>query len=108
MPEMPRATNPQAKGLEDLCELHRPSQRSHWIGVPMTTKDNGTTETRIRDNKHFASLLRQRLKSGHGNGALREMLARLTNDELIEGYLRNERHGREHVAKRLAGKGASE
>jgi hypothetical protein len=29
---MSRATNPQAKGLEDLPEMHRPSQGSRWIG----------------------------------------------------------------------------
>jgi hypothetical protein len=74
----------------------------------MTTEANSNTETRIRDNKHFASLLRLRLKSRHGNGALREMLARISDAELIETYLRNERQGREYVAKRLAGKGASE
>jgi len=74
----------------------------------MTIETNSRSETRIRDNKHFASLLRRRLESRHGNGALREMLERLTDDELIEGYLRNERQGREHVAKRLAEKGASE
>ena len=70
----------------------------------MTTEANSTTETRIRSNQHFASLLRQRLKSRHGNGALREMLARMSDAELIETYLRNEQQGREHVAKRLAEK----
>ena len=74
----------------------------------MTTEANSTAETRIRDDKHFASLLRVRLKSRHGNGALPEMLAGVTDDGLIEGYLRNERQGREHVAKRLARKEASE
>jgi hypothetical protein len=74
----------------------------------MTTEAKSTTETRIRDNKHFANMWRQRLKSRHGNGVVREMLERFTDDELIERYLRNERQGREHVAKRLAEKGASE
>jgi hypothetical protein len=74
----------------------------------MTTEANSTTESRICDNKHFANPLRQRLKSRHGNGALREMLARMSDAELIEAYLRNERQGREHVAKRLAEKGTSE
>jgi hypothetical protein len=66
------------------------------------------TETRIRDNKHFATLLRRRLESRNGNCALRERLARMSDSELIEAYLRNERLGRERAAKRLAEKGASE
>jgi hypothetical protein len=74
----------------------------------MSTKTNSATENRIRDNKHFASLLRQRLKSRHGNGALREILARLTDAELIETYLRNERQGRDHIAKRQAEKGTQQ
>jgi hypothetical protein len=43
----------------------------------MTTEANSNTETRIRENKHFASLLRRRLESRNGNGALRETLARM-------------------------------
>jgi hypothetical protein len=31
---MPRPASPQAKGLEDLREMHRPSQRSHAWGAP--------------------------------------------------------------------------
>ena len=69
----------------------------------MTNESNmsepNTTETRIRDNKHFASLLRRRLESRHGNGALRETLLRMTDAELIEVYLANEKQGREHAAK---------
>jgi hypothetical protein len=59
-------------------------------------------ETRIRENTHFARLLRQRLESRHGNGALREMLARLSDEELIDVWLRNEQQGKEHAAKRRA------
>ena len=70
----------------------------------MTTGLNSTTETRIRENAHFARLLRQRLESRHGNGALREMLARLSDQELIDSYLANEARGREHAAKRRAEK----
>jgi hypothetical protein len=66
----------------------------------MTTKAKSATETRIRDNKHFANLLRQRLNSRHGNGALREILARMSDAELIETYLRNEERGREHMAEK--------
>jgi hypothetical protein len=70
----------------------------------MTTEPNSTTETRIRENAHFARLVRQRLESRHGNGALREALARMSDSELIEAYLNNERLGREHAAKRRAEK----
>jgi hypothetical protein len=73
----------------------------------MTTEPNSTTETRIRDNAHFARLLRRRLESRHGNGALRETLARMSDSELIEAYLNNERLGRER-AKRRAEKPMSE
>ncbi len=66
----------------------------------MTTEPNSTTETRIRENAHFARLLRQRLESRHGNGALRETLARMSDSELIEAYLNNERLGREHAKRR--------
>jgi len=74
----------------------------------MTTEANSNTETRIRENKHFASMLRRRLESRHGNGALRDTLARMSDAELIETYLRNERQGREHAAKRRAEKAAGE
>ena len=73
----------------------------------MTTEPNSTTETRIRDNAHFARLLRQRLESRHGNGALRETLAQMTDAELIDLWLRNERQGQEYAAKRRAAKEAS-
>jgi hypothetical protein len=68
----------------------------------MTTEPNSTTETRIRKNAHFARLLRQRLESRHGNGALRETLSRLTDAELVDVWLRNEQQSREHAAKRRA------
>src|SRR5271170_284479 len=51
------------------------------------------TETLIRDNEHFATLLCRRLESRNGNGALPERLARMSDSELIEAYLRNERQG---------------
>jgi hypothetical protein len=70
----------------------------------MTVEPNSATESRIRDNKHFANLLRRRLESRHGKGALRETLARMSDAELIETYLRNERQGREHAAKLRAKK----
>ena len=70
----------------------------------MSTDANSNTETRIRENKHFASLLRRRLESRNGNGALRETLVRMSDAELIETYLRNERQGREHAANLRAEK----
>ena len=64
------------------------------------------SEARIKDNKHFASLLRRRLESRHRNGALRETLARMSDAELIESYLAGtERQGREHDARLRAEKG---
>ncbi len=66
----------------------------------MSNAANSSPETRIRDNAHFARLLRQRLESRHGNGALREALARMSDSELIEAYLNNERLGREHANRR--------
>lgn len=66
----------------------------------MTTEPNSTTETRIRDNAHFARLLRQRLESRHGNGALRETLSRMTDAELIDVWLRNEQQAKDYAAKR--------
>jgi hypothetical protein len=47
-------------------------------------------------------------KVSHGNSALREMLARMTDAELIEAYLRNEEQRRNDVARRGAEKAASE
>lgn len=68
----------------------------------MSNAVNSSPETRIRENAHFARLLRQRLESRHGTGALRETLARMSDAQLIEAYLNNERLGRAHTAKRRA------
>ena len=65
----------------------------------MTTETNSTTEMRMRDNKHFARILRQRLESRHGAGALRETLSQMSDSELIAMYLKNEQQGRDHLAK---------
>ena len=70
----------------------------------MSTEPNRTTEARIRENVHFARLLRQRLESRHGNGALREILARLSDQELIDVWLRNEQQGNDHAAQLRAEK----
>lgn len=70
----------------------------------MTTEPSSTTETRIRNNPHFARLLRQRLERRHPHGAVRETLSRLSDSELITAYLNNEKLGREHAARRRAEK----
>jgi len=67
-----------------------------------------TAEIRIRDNRHFAQMLRKSLESRHGSGALRETLAQLTDQELVDAWLRNEQQGREHSEKMRTEKGASE
>jgi hypothetical protein len=64
--------------------------------------------TRIRENTHFARLLRRRLESRHGSGALRETLAKMTDEELVDVWLRNEQQGREHSEKMRAEKGVPE
>jgi hypothetical protein len=74
----------------------------------MQNKASDGIEARIKSNPHFADLLRKRLESRHGNGALRETLARMSDAQLIETYLRHERQGREHAAQLRAAKGASE
>jgi hypothetical protein len=66
-----------------------------------------SVESRIILNPHFARLLRQRLESRHGAGALRETLARLTDDELVRLYIRHEEQGRAHASRRRAEKEAS-
>ncbi len=66
--------------------------------------DNQNVETRIKNNPHFASLLRRRLESRHGAGALRETLARLSDQELADAYLRHEEQARAHASRRRAEK----
>ncbi len=67
-------------------------------------QNESSRELRIRDNPHFARVLRQRLQSRHPHGAVRETLSQLSDSELITAYLNNERLGREHTAKRRAEK----
>ena len=69
-------------------------------------RNESSSELRIRDNPHFARVLRQRLESRHAHGAVRETLAQLSDQELIDSYLANEAQGREHIAKRRAAKDA--
>jgi hypothetical protein len=74
------------------------------LEATIQNKSNSTTETRIRDNWHFAHHLRARLLQ-RACPAVREILACLTDAELIETYLENERRGRGHAILR-AEKGA--
>jgi hypothetical protein len=60
------------------------------------------SESRIKSNPHFANLLRQRLLANNGNGAIRETLAQLSDEELIAVWLQNEQQGREYHAKQQA------
>ena len=66
-----------------------------------------TCSERIVDNPHFARILRQRLESRHGEGALRDALAQLTDAELVQKYLANEQHGKNHRDKTQAQKQAN-
>jgi hypothetical protein len=69
---------------------------------------SNAAEIRIRDNRHFAQMLRKRLESRHGNGALRETLPLLSDSELVDLWLRNEQQGKDHAAKRRAEKEANQ
>jgi hypothetical protein len=71
------------------------------------TDNKNAAEARIVSNPHFARLLRQRLESRHGAGALRETLARLTDEELVNQWLRHEEQGRAHASRRRAEKEAN-
>jgi hypothetical protein len=73
----------------------------------MQSDPNQNVAARVKSNPHFARLLRQRLESRHGAGALRETLAQLTDQELVDVYLRHEQQGRVHAAKRRAEKEVS-
>jgi hypothetical protein len=69
----------------------------------MQNNDSKNAEARIAGNPHFARVLRQRLENRHPQqGAVRETLSRMNDQELITAYLNNERLGREHTAKRRA------
>jgi hypothetical protein len=65
----------------------------------ISMQNESSSELRIRDNPHFARVLRQRLESRHPHGAVRETLAQMTDAELIAMYLKNEQQGRDHLAK---------
>ena len=60
--------------------------------------------SRIRDNRHFAAVLRKRLEGRHGYGPLRTMLDQLSDSELIDAFLANEARGREFAAEQRAAK----
>jgi hypothetical protein len=61
-------------------------------------------ESRITGNVHFAEHLRTRLLR-RASPAVREILSNLSDSQLIEAYLKNEKLGREHTARRRAEQG---
>ena len=73
----------------------------------MPNNDSSTIEARIVSNKHFANHLRTKLLQ-RACPAVREMLGRLSDAELIEIHFRNEQQGREHAAKLRAKKAVNE
>jgi hypothetical protein len=67
---------------------------------------NDSAKSRIVSNKHFADHLRMRLLQ-RACPAMRAILACLTDAELTETYLENERQGREHARLRAEEKAAN-
>ena len=56
---------------------------------------------RIKNNTRIGGDLRRRLQQRHSIGThARKTLDRMSDQELVEIFLRHEQHGREHVAKR--------
>ena len=61
---------------------------------------------RLQSNKHFARDIRQRLTSRHALGtAMRSTLDAMSDQELVEVWMRHEKQEREHAAKQLVGEG---
>jgi hypothetical protein len=69
--------------------------------------NDSNIEGRISSNKHFGSHLRTRLLR-RASPAAREILDTLSDAQLVEIYLKNEKQGREHSARLRAQKGAPE
>lgn len=61
-----------------------------------------TCSERIVGNKHFAGILRKRLESRHGEGAVRDAITLMSDAELVAAYLANEQQGKNHRAKTQA------
>jgi hypothetical protein len=68
--------------------------------------DDPSPESGIRENTHFARPMRQRLESRHRNKAPRETLAQMTDQELVDVWLRNGQQRKDHAAKRRLDKEA--
>ena len=65
--------------------------------------------TRIGSNKHVAGDLRRRLEARHAaSTAIRETLDQLSDNELIETFLKHEQQGRDHVKQRAEKDGGIE
>lgn len=69
----------------------------------MITHTN-TAESRIRNNRHFAAVLRKRLESRHPQGAVREIANEMSDEELVSSWLSHQESARQHAAERLAAK----
>ncbi|HYT24008.1 MAG TPA: hypothetical protein VEW05_27675 [Candidatus Polarisedimenticolia bacterium] len=65
--------------------------------------------SRIECNKHVARDLRRRLETRYAKGThTRETIDRLSDQKLLDMYIRNEKLGLEHAAKQRAEKEGSE
>lgn len=61
-------------------------------------------ESRITCNKHVSRDLRRGLEQRHANGIhARETFDRISDQALVETFLRHEQQGRAHSARRRAG-----
>jgi hypothetical protein len=65
-----------------------------------------SVESRIVLNAHFADHLRTKLLR-RASPAAREILSRMSNEDLVAAYLKNEQLGKEHAAKLRAAKETS-
>lgn len=62
-------------------------------------------DSRIQCNSYFGRHLRKQLESRHASGThARETLNRMSDQELIDIYFRNEQQGKDHTAKLRAEK----
>jgi len=70
---------------------------------------NHSINSRIECNKHVARDLRRRLQERHAKGThTRETIDRMSDKDLLDIFIRNEKLGREHAAMQRAEKEGSE
>jgi hypothetical protein len=66
-------------------------------------------DSRIQCNRHFGAHLRKQLERRHALGThARDTLDRMSDQELVDVYLRNEHQGKTHAARQRAEKKAGE